>query len=181
MFFLRSRASLLKLLAGVDVKFVFTTDPKGINVTISGTGLTIANRILATGYDYHVHVKPVTDGNCTSTGGHLDPANVGVAKPCDPNNLTTCQTGDLAGKHGNFMGTEDGVVPFTTYIDTQLSFSGDANNTLVGRSVVIHNNGTRIACADIITADATTTTSGAAKLVGSLALSGVVAFMMLAF
>ncbi|KAF8988696.1 hypothetical protein CPC16_002802 [Podila verticillata] len=173
---------------GVDVKFVFTTDPKGINVTISGTGLTIAKRVLATGYDYHVHVKPVVDGNCTLTGGHLDPANVGTSKPCDPTNLATCQTGDLAGKHGNFMGTEDGVVPFTTYIDTQLSFSGDVNSTLVGRSVVIHNNGTRIACADIITADATTTspsgassTSGAAKLVGSLALSGVVAFMMLAF
>ncbi|KAF9337350.1 hypothetical protein BG006_005157 [Podila minutissima] len=174
---------------GVDIKFVFTTVPKGLNVTITGKGLTIAKRVLATGYDYHVHVKPVTNGNCSSTGGHLDPTNVTTAKPCDPKNLTLCQTGDLAGKFGNFMGTEDGVLPFTDYIDTQLKFEGDANNTIIGRSIVIHNNGTRIACADIITegsatptsgTDAPKTTSGAVKLAGSLALSGVVAFMMLA-
>ncbi|KAG0331248.1 hypothetical protein BG004_001757 [Podila humilis] len=175
---------------GVDVKFVFTTEASGLNVTITGKGLTIANRKLATGYDYHVHVKPVTNGNCSTTGLHLDPANVGVAVPCDPKNLTTCQTGDLAGKFGNFMGTEDGVLPFTTYIDTQLKFDDDANSTLVGRSVVIHNNGTRIACADIITGAADATPSGgakptdkpsgaAAKLVGSLALSGLAALMML--
>ncbi|KAG0092813.1 hypothetical protein BGZ93_001728 [Podila epicladia] len=180
----------LKNADGLDVKFVFTTDPKGLNVTITGKGLTIAKRVLETGYDYHVHVKPVTNGNCSSTGAHLDPTNVGVATPCDPKNLTSCQTGDLAGKFGNFMGTEDGVLPFTTYIDTQLKFEGDANNTLVGRSVVIHNNGTRIACADIITegsatstptgTDAPKPTSGAVKLAGSLALSSVVAFMMLA-
>src|SRR5690554_3923362 len=120
-----------------------------IGVTIV-KGLTSAIQVLPTGFDYHVHVNPVgPNNNCTATGLHLDPAKVGVAKPCDPTDLTTCQTGDLAGKYGNLMGTEDGAIPKATYLDTQLTFTGEGEESMVGRSIVIHNNGTRIACANI--------------------------------
>ncbi|KAG0300928.1 hypothetical protein BGZ97_003015 [Linnemannia gamsii] len=148
------------------------------------------------GFEYHVHVTPVGPNyGCMATGGHLDPFNVGPA-PCNPKNLTSCQTGDLSGKHGNIVPTADGTFPTIQYIDTQLSFTEPANGPMVGRSIVIHNNGTRVACGDLIVdgySNGTTTTGGAkpsgtpgtdknsaVKLVGSVALTGVVALFMMA-
>ncbi|KAF9991650.1 hypothetical protein BGZ80_006009 [Entomortierella chlamydospora] len=180
----------------IDATVTFAKVDTGVNVTVAvSKGLTEAFQILPVGFEYHVHVNPVgANNNCTSTGGHLDPANVGAA-PCDPKNLTSCQVGDLSGKHGDLVAVNNstGAIPTFSYIDTQLAFSGAAS--LVGRSVVIHNNGTRVACADIVvegysgnssstngtTTTGGSTTSGAAKLVGSVALSGLVAAMMLVF
>ena len=52
---------------------------------------------------YHIHEKPVpADGNCTGTGAHLDPYKRGEVPPCDPTDKSSCQTGDLSGKEGNF-------------------------------------------------------------------------------
>lgn len=172
-----------------------------MNITVTGLkGLSINAAINKTaGYEYHVHVTPVGPNyGCMATGGHLDPFNVGPA-PCNPKNLTSCQTGDLSGKHGNIVPTADGTFPAIQYIDTQLSFTEPANGPMVGRSVVIHNNGTRIACGNLVVEGYTapganstgsgdakpTDTTGAgknsaAKLVGSAALTGVVALFMMA-
>ncbi|KAF9902187.1 hypothetical protein EC991_005200 [Linnemannia zychae] len=182
----------------IEATFTFDKVAGGMNITVTGVkGLSIAKQILPVGYEYHVHVKPVgPNGDCMATGGHLDPANVGAA-PCNPANLTSCQTGDLSGKHGNLKGTESGAIPTIAYLDTQLSFTEPANGPMVGRSVVIHNNGTRVACGDLIvdgyvaptpTGSGTTPSpttgagagNGAAKLVGSVALTGVVALFMMA-
>lgn len=55
---------------------------------------------------YHVHVNPIdSTGNCTSAGGHLDPANRTETPPCDPTAPQTCQDGDLSGKYGAINGT----------------------------------------------------------------------------
>ncbi|KAF9193188.1 hypothetical protein BGZ50_007728 [Haplosporangium sp. Z 11] len=184
----------------IEATFTFDKVAGGMNISVAvAKGLTSAIQVLPTGFDYHVHVHPVgPNNNCTATGAHLDPAKVGVAKPCDPTNLTTCQTGDLAGKYGNLMGTADGSIPKTTYLDTQLTFTGEGEEAMVGRSIVIHNNGTRIACANIVVDgyNASTPTDGgktdggktepktgensAAKLAGSVALTGLVAMMMMA-
>lgn len=191
-----------KCLDGLDVLFNFDKVTEGVNVTITvSKGLTQAKQILPVGYEYHVHVNPVgPNNNCTATGGHLDPANVGPA-PCNPKNLTSCQVGDLSGKHGNFVATDsaEGALPVIQYVDTQLAFTG--TDAITGRSVVIHNNGTRIGCANIIvegytaptpSGGATTpsgsikpnpsngSTSGAVKLVASVAFSGIIAVMMMA-
>jgi hypothetical protein len=186
---------------GIDAMFTFDKVPGGMNITVTvNSGINATAQILPVGYEYHVHVNPVgPNNNCMATGLHLDPAKVGVVKPCEPANLTTCQTGDLSGKYGNFIGSETGALPPKTYLDTQLTFTGEGENAMLGRSVVIHNNGTRVACANLIvdgyTAPAPTGSaspsgtgapqptkpaSGAAKLVGSVALSGVAALMMLA-
>ena len=54
---------------------------------------------------YHIHVSPVSsNGNCSSTGSHLDPYNVGETVPCDPSQPDKCQVGDLSGKHGTMPG-----------------------------------------------------------------------------
>jgi hypothetical protein len=56
---------------------------------------------------YHIHEKPVpSDGNCTGTGAHLDPYKRGETPPCDSSKPETCQTGDLAGKHGKITGRD---------------------------------------------------------------------------
>ncbi|KAF9985150.1 hypothetical protein BGZ75_003325 [Mortierella antarctica] len=181
---------------GIDAVFTFDKVAGGMNITVTvNSGLNSTAQILPVGFEYHVHVNPVGAGNnCMATGLHLDPAKVGVTKPCDPKNLTSCQTGDLSGKYGNLLATETGAIPTKSYLDTQLTFTGEGENAMVGRSVVIHNNVTRVACANLVvdgyTAPAPSgtgapqasnkPTSGAAKLVGSVALSGVAALMMLA-
>jgi len=55
------------------------------------------------------------------------------------------------GKHGNLIPknlTASGDV--LTYVDNQLQFSGE-DTTIVGRSIVVHSNGARIACANLVT------------------------------
>ncbi|GJJ77115.1 hypothetical protein EMPS_09474 [Entomortierella parvispora] len=103
------------------------------------------------GFEYHIHVNPVgPNHDCMATGGHLDPLNVGTTFKCTTKTpADKCQEGDLSGKHGNITATADGKSKKISYIDHQLQFSG-ATTTIVGRSVVIHNNGARMACADIV-------------------------------
>ncbi|KAF9122570.1 hypothetical protein BG015_005510, partial [Linnemannia schmuckeri] len=69
-----------------------------------------------------------------------------------------CQEGDLSGKHGNLEVTPKGDLQLK-YIDRQLKFTGDAT-TIIGRSLVIHNNGIRIACANILPASQLTSANG---------------------
>ncbi|KAG0252540.1 hypothetical protein BG011_006924 [Mortierella polycephala] len=138
------------------IKATFTFEPiddsgDGAKVTINVVeGLTKKFAVLPKiGFEYHIHVKPAGPNNdCMATGGHLDPTNVGNAV-CDPKTPEKCQEGDLSGKHGNLMPTEDGSIPEFSYVDKFIHFTGEAS-TITGRSVVIHNNGTKIACADIL-------------------------------
>jgi hypothetical protein len=46
------------------------------------------------------------------------------------------------------MPTKNGVLSSISYVDKQISFSGP-ETTIVGRSIVIHNNGTRVVCANL--------------------------------
>ncbi|KAG0359102.1 hypothetical protein BGZ54_010138 [Gamsiella multidivaricata] len=114
------------------------------------SGLTKQFAVLPTvGFEYHIHLEPVgPGGDCAATLGHLDPANVGEGK-CDPAVPEKCQEGDLSGKHGNLLPTKSGAISTIKYVDHQLAFKG-AKTTIAGRSIVIHNNGTRIACANIL-------------------------------
>lgn len=52
------------------------------------------------------------------------------------------------GKHGELKATESGAIPPLSYNDKYIHFSGETT-TIAGRSVVIHNNGTRVACGNI--------------------------------
>lgn len=54
---------------------------------------------------YHVHNYPITDGNFSTAGGHLDPFLRGDSPSCDAGLPATCQVGDLSGKHGKINGT----------------------------------------------------------------------------
>ncbi|GJJ69796.1 hypothetical protein EMPS_02144 [Entomortierella parvispora] len=194
-------AAHLKNAVGVEAFFTFDLTAEGMKVDYNATGLNTTYAILPqVGFEYHIHVDAVpASGDCMATGLHLDPLNVGTAKPCDPKNLTTCQVGDLSGKHGNILPTADGVIAPNSYTDSALVYAGPASGSILGRSVVIHNNGTRIACANLIVdgyvapsasasgsspsatgSNPPKSTSGAVKLVGSVALSGVIAVMMLA-
>lgn len=53
---------------------------------------------------YHVHQNNVTNGNCSSAGGHLDPYGNGGAT-CNSDDQASCEVGDLSGKHGTVPGT----------------------------------------------------------------------------
>ncbi|KAL8781936.1 MAG: hypothetical protein Q9203_004091 [Teloschistes exilis] len=95
---------------------------------------------------YHVHDQPVpSNGNCTATLAHQDPYIRGEMPPCDPTQPETCQTGDLAGKHGNIT-----TSPFqTTFLDLYLSTVQGPASFFGNRSIVIHSsNTTRLTCAN---------------------------------
>ncbi|KAF9986379.1 hypothetical protein BGZ75_001877 [Mortierella antarctica] len=142
-----------------DIKATFTFTPlgdnsdKGANVAINiVSGLSTKTAVTpAVGFEYHIHVNPVTNNDCMTTGGHLDPTNVGAAK-CNPTAPEKCQEGDLSGKHGTLMPSESGALAPITYTDKEIQFTG-VNTTIIGRSIVIHNNGTRVACANLVSAD----------------------------
>ncbi|CAG8621850.1 9003_t:CDS:2 [Ambispora leptoticha] len=87
-------------------------------------------------YPYHIHVNPITNGNCTTAGGHLDPKNVTDAYTCAPPNLVACQLGDLSGKYGKLIPDSEGKNK-TSEVDEFLSWTDEAYSML-GRSVVIH-------------------------------------------
>jgi hypothetical protein len=55
---------------------------------------------LLTSTVYHIHEKPVSDGDCNATGGHLDPTKRGESPPCDSSDAADCQVGDLSGIFG---------------------------------------------------------------------------------
>ncbi|PHH81679.1 hypothetical protein CDD82_212 [Ophiocordyceps australis] len=122
---------------GVGVQFTVKFD----NVPTSGGGP----------FTYHIHVDAVpADGNCTKALTHLDPLNRGETPVCDSSAPSTCQVGDLAGKHGKVTSG-----PFNVqYVDPYVSLrEGDAA-FMGNRSFVFHfANKTRITCANFYRVD----------------------------
>jgi len=121
-------------------------DAPGVLVHVDFHGLT--NVAEFGPFVYHIHDLPVPeDGNCSATMGHLDPTNRGEYYPCDTANPSTCQVGDLAGKHGK-IGVPDFV---TDYSDAFLSTEMGSESFFGDKSVVIHtSNATRITCANFM-------------------------------
>jgi len=93
---------------------------------------------------YHVHTMPIKSGcGADSTGGHHNPLGVDNVG-CSTSAQDLCEQGDLSGKHGALTT----LTVDATYTDTNIELFGE--NSIVGRSVVFHDNtGARIACADI--------------------------------
>lgn len=103
----------------------------------------MANRV--TYAVYHIHEKPASDGNCTSTLAHLDPFGRGETPACDDSKPETCQVGDLSGKYGKI--TSD---PFLAeYFDLYTSMKPDNPAFFGNLSIVVHYaNKTRLTCAN---------------------------------
>ncbi|OAA71459.1 cytosolic Cu/Zn superoxide dismutase [Cordyceps fumosorosea ARSEF 2679] len=94
---------------------------------------------------YHLHVKPAVGGNCTATLGHLDPTKRGDLPACDDSKPSSCQVGDLSGKHGKI--TTD---PFIAeFVDPFVSLEPGSPAFFGNASFVVHYaNTTRLTCAD---------------------------------
>jgi hypothetical protein len=99
-------------------------------------------------FNWHIHTLPVpADGHCTATMGHLDPQNVGELYMCDPATPAACQVGDLAGKHGGKIMTEDDFS--TSFVDAYLSTQDGSPAFFGGLAFVLHTGNTsRITCAN---------------------------------
>ena len=107
---------------GASYSAHFGTDKAGLTGSVTASSLTgttgvqwtihVDNLPEAGGpFMYHIHEKPVPEnGNCTATGAHLDPYKRGETPLCDANAKSTCQTGDLSGKHGNITATSFSAV-----------------------------------------------------------------------
>ncbi|KAI4245396.1 MAG: hypothetical protein L6R40_002456 [Gallowayella cf. fulva] len=119
---------------------------------------------------YHIHDQPVpSNGNCTATLAHQDPYIRGEVPPCDPVHPETCQTGDLAGKHGNI--TTD---PFSTaFLDLYLSTHQGPASFFGNRSIVIHtSNATRLTCANFTLTTGNSSTSSNGTSAGNGTVTG---------
>jgi hypothetical protein len=108
---------------------------------------------------YHIHDLPVpSGGNCTETKAHLDPYARGEDPPCSANNPSSCQVGDLSGKHG----TIPSLPGFSAnYTDKFVSLIPGTPAFFGNRSIVLHYaNKTRIACANFHQVEHNSTSSG---------------------
>ncbi|KAJ1748466.1 hypothetical protein GGH19_003077 [Coemansia sp. RSA 1807] len=129
-------------------RFVKSIDGNGLELAISASGLEKGGE-----YPFHIHVNNVpSNGNCTATGGHLDPfgikAAAGDAYKCSADDISnTCELGDLAGIFGNLVGDDEGKC-LKSVNATELTFGG--KSTILDHSIVIHNaKGDRVACSNI--------------------------------
>jgi Cu/Zn superoxide dismutase len=94
--------------------------PTSIVIEVDGMpnslGLTMAT--------YHIHDRAITLTPAASAcsaeavGGHYNPKN--VSGRCDPQRQSTCESGDLSGKHG----TLNGMSARGRYLDFDLELSG---------------------------------------------------------
>ncbi|KAL6231398.1 hypothetical protein BDW75DRAFT_220272 [Aspergillus navahoensis] len=97
--------------------------------------------------NYHIHRLPVPpDGNCYSTGAHLDPYRRGQQPPCNITAPDTCEVGDLSGKHGVAWAPR-GEVFRASYSDFFLANTPGAEAYFGDLSWVVHApNGDRLTC-----------------------------------
>jgi len=121
---------------------------------LDGSGVSFSVNINGKTFDggpflYHIHDQPVpTNGNCTATLAHLDPYARGEDPPCDSSNPSSCQVGDLSGKHGKIQSLPGFSANYT---DKYVSLTPGAPAYFGNRSVVLHfANKTRIACANFV-------------------------------
>jgi hypothetical protein len=96
---------------------------------------------------YHIHQKTVPDdGNCYSTGPHLDPYKRGDKPPCNISAPQTCEVGDLSGKHGPVYVSKDGIFK-VSYTDFFLSNVPDTAAYFGNRSITVHTpDSARVNC-----------------------------------
>jgi Cu/Zn superoxide dismutase len=134
----------------------------GVNYTIDVKGLPVDKGP----YKYHVHVNPVpSDGNCTATGGHLDPFQREDVPACNATAPATCEIGDLSGKYGTVPGPTVSKRYCQSFLPRRYSLTwcrGSFNDPysalnkidmqyIGGRSIVFHDaSSARIACASLI-------------------------------
>ena len=142
------------------IKFSQSAPSEATNVEYDLTGLKGNNKL------YHVHVRPVPKfdpeqvrNNATalsklcgdpSTGGHLNPHHISQKLPPKSAPLDKYEVGDLAGKHGPlYLAQPEAADHYVGgFTDDKLPMSGE--NSIIGRSIVIHkNDGTRWVCATI--------------------------------
>ncbi|KAJ1741027.1 hypothetical protein LPJ78_003543 [Coemansia sp. RSA 989] len=135
--------------ASAMFRFIRTIGGDGLELGISVSGLEAG-----ASYPFHIHTDLVpSDGNCTATGGHLDPHGIKKAAgdnyKCSADDaIKTCELGDLSGQLGPILAGSDGTFVGNFNVST-LDFGGE--HTILDHSIVIHNSkGDRIACANII-------------------------------
>uniref|UniRef100_A0A1D1ZJ21 Superoxide dismutase [Cu-Zn] n=1 Tax=Anthurium amnicola TaxID=1678845 RepID=A0A1D1ZJ21_9ARAE len=134
------------------INFIFDPDYYDGEATIvaifeKGSGLEIGKNYL-----YRIHENPITNNDCETAGGVLDPNQFGSdpGYKCDPTVPEKCEVGDLSGKYGDLIPDDDGEV-IKSVIDSFVKLDGPSGIT--GRSVVIRlddKNQTIIACANIL-------------------------------
>ena len=80
---------------------------------------------------YHVHRFPVSDNDCSITGGHFNPFDVRSSET--DGSSDQFEAGDLSGLFGSLAGNDTAV--FTTFSRNLLS---EGLHGILGRSIVIH-------------------------------------------
>ncbi|XP_023676080.1 uncharacterized protein cusr [Paramormyrops kingsleyae] len=118
---------------------------------------------VSNGHNWHIHQWPIsteTDSNessCGSTGNHWNPFKINISDSsyttdCRPDNPFACEIGDLTGKNQPISITPVVGKFRTKYFVTDTTSWTVGADSMIGRSVVIHEtegNAARLACANI--------------------------------
>ncbi|KAA0191207.1 Superoxide dismutase (Cu-Zn)-like protein 2 [Hyalella azteca] len=98
--------------------------PVYFDLTIPGFRM---NSVSEAVFGFHVHERPVTNGDCSSAGGHFNPHDSVHGGPTDE----IRHVGDL----GNVVIPEGGLDGYLI-VDHSVAFSGE--DSIVGKSIVMH-------------------------------------------
>ncbi|KAL8755866.1 MAG: hypothetical protein Q9184_004673 [Pyrenodesmia sp. 2 TL-2023] len=139
---------------------ITTSDIRGF---IAGT-----SNANGTGVFFNINLSGLPDASL-GPFTHQDPYVRGEKPPCDPAEPETCQTGDLAGKHGNITSS-----PFqSAYLDLYLSTAQGPASFFGNRSIVIHtSNTTRLTCANFTLTSGNGTSSNGISSGGNGTVTG---------
>ena len=109
--------------SGVHGIVYFTKVPDGIKIVADINGLTQGK------HGFHIHeYGDLRNDDGTSAGGHFNP----YGKPHGAPGAKECHVGDM----GNIVATNKVPTAHYIYTDSLMSFSGV--NSIIGRSVIIH-------------------------------------------
>ncbi|XP_067272279.1 uncharacterized protein cusr isoform X2 [Pseudorasbora parva] len=125
-----------------QVRF-FQVSPQGPTIlNLSLTGLN------AKAVGYHVHILPIKSLQepCSDSNimGHFNPFSVNATSSPVTGTVDQYEIGDISGKFGYLTGQNNFQ---NQYTDGNLPLSGP--NSIIGRSLVIHTNNSRMRCANI--------------------------------
>lgn len=73
----------------VSFEYLASSNATEVRAELTGFSTELMQLANGQGFLYHIHEFPVpSDGNCSATGGHLDPTNYTEARPCVPPQVT---------------------------------------------------------------------------------------------
>ena len=116
------------------VRFIYSEKSRSTRIKVDVEGLQDGQK-----YNYHIHEKPVTNNDCSTTGEHFNPTKAPYPQERGKY-FESYEVGDVSGKFGPMVPENGGKFRnWEPYYDPTMTVGEEGSNRdILGRSVVIH-------------------------------------------